>query len=234
VTESVVRLVSLFPELLGTYGDGGNVLVLQRRLQWRGLGWEQTVVSPGDPVPVSGDLYVLGGGEDTAQLRVLEHLRGSPLRQAVEDGASLFAVCAGLQLVGTSFVGADEVVHEGLGLLDLHSDRLAVRAVGEVLSRPDPELALPVLTGFENHQGRTVLGPGVRALGQVVRGVGNGSQSAEGAYDGKVVATYLHGPVLARNPALADLLLSRVLGQPLEPLDDSAHDLLRQSLLTRG
>jgi CobQ-like glutamine amidotransferase family enzyme len=231
MSDSPLRLVALFPELLGTYGDGGNLLVLQRRLLWRGLPCELTIVRLDEPVPATGDLYLLGGGEDDAQLIGLDQLRRSALRDAVLGGAHVFGVCAGLQLLGGSFVGADGTVHEGLGLLDLRSDRLDERAVGEAVVTPDPVLALPLLTGFENHRGRTVLGPGGRALGQVTQGIGNGDGGAEGAYDDRVLATYLHGPVLARNPALADLLLSRVLGHALEPLDDTEHDALRSSLL---
>jgi CobQ-like glutamine amidotransferase family enzyme len=234
VSDSGVRLVALLPELLGTYGDGGNLLVLRQRLAWRGIPHEVTSVAVGSPVPATGDLYLLGGGEDDAQVIGLQELRGSALRDTVLAGAQLLAVCAGLQLAGRSFVGADGTVHEGLGLLDLHSDRLDTRAVGEVVVDADPALCLPLLTGFENHRGRTRLGSGTRALGQVMSGVGNGEDGSEGAYDDRVVATYLHGPVLARNPALADLLLTRVLGHPLEPLDDSEHDLLRSSLLPRS
>jgi CobQ-like glutamine amidotransferase family enzyme len=234
MSDSAVRLVALLPELLGTYGDGGNLLVLSQRLAWRGIPHQVTSVSLGEQVPVAGDLYLLGGGEDEAQVIGLAQLRASRLRDTVEAGANLLAVCAGLQLAGHSFVGADGTVHEGLGLLDLTSDRLSSRAVGEVVVQPDPALHLPLLTGFENHQGRTRLGSGLRALGRTSLGVGNGDEGREGAYDDRVVATYLHGPVLARNPALADLLLTRVVGHPLEPLDDADHDALRSSLLPRS
>lgn len=233
MSPSAVRLVALLPELLGTYGDGGNLVVLQRRLEWRNIAHEVTQVGLGDPVPLHGDLYLLGGGEDEAQVIALDQLRQSGLRDAVVSGAHLFGVCAGLQLLGTSFIGADETRHEGLGLLDLHSERLEVRAVGEVVVRPDPTLELPLITGFENHRGSTVLGSATRALGRVVSGVGNGTaDGVEGAYDDRVLATYLHGPVLARNPALADLILERVCGHPLTALPDEAHDMLRRERLS--
>ena len=232
MSASSLRLIALFPELLGTYGDGGNLLVLQRRLQWRSIPHQLTVVALNDPVPMGGDLYLLGGGEDDAQLIALEQLRRSRLSEAIQSGSHLFGVCAGLQLLGRSFIGSDDTVHEGLGLLDLRSERLVIRAVGEVVVRPDETLGLPLLTGFENHAGRTSLGSAVRPLGVVMTGVGNGTpEGVEGAYDERVLATYLHGPVLARNPALADLLLSRVLRQPLEDLDDSVHEALRNDLL---
>jgi len=218
-----LRVAVLFPELLGTYGDGGNAVVLRQRLRWRGLAVQVLEVALGDAVPSDADLYVLGGGEDEAQLRALEALRASPgLARAVDRGVPVLAVCAGLQLLGSSLTDRNGAELAGLGLLDARTDRLPVRAVGEVTARPDPALGLPVLSGFTNHAGRTVLGPAARPLGTVLTGAGNtGPGGVEGAQQGSVVATYLHGPVLARNPALADLLLERSLGEALAPLDPS-------------
>lgn len=220
MSSSAVRVASVFPDLLGTYGDGGNVRVLERRLAWRGLPVEVVEVRLGQPVPGEIDLYVLGGGEDEAQLKALRALRGSPLVTAVHEGAHVLGVCAGLQLLGRSFRGVDEVEHEGLGLLDATTTRLSSRVVGEVLAEFPAELALPALNGFANHRGGTVLGPLARPLAGTVGGLGNDgtARGAEGALQGSVVATYLHGPVLARNPALADWLLGRVVGAGLEPL----------------
>jgi CobQ-like glutamine amidotransferase family enzyme len=232
VTASRLRLIALFPELLGTYGDGGNVLVLQQRLRWRGIHCDLVKVALGDTVPAHGDLYVLGGGEDEAQLAALRQLRKSPLVTAVEAGAHAFGVCAGLQLLGTSFATATGTVHEGMGLLDVITDRLNHRAIGELVAEPLAELALPLLTGFENHGGRSILGAGTAPLARVRRGTGNGDLEAlEGAFRDRVVATYLHGPVLARNPGLADWMLQRVLQTDLDPLDLPAHDHLRAELL---
>lgn len=226
------QLVAIYPELLGTYGDGGNLLVLQRRLEWRGIDCQVTSLGIGDPLPPSADLYVLGGGEDAAQAIALEHLRRTGLQAAVGAGAHVFAVCAGLQLLGHSFLGSDGARHDGLGLLDLTSGRLTTRAIGEVVVDPDPLLGLPKITGFENHLGSTTLGPACRPLGTILTGAGNdGVSRQEGAYQGTVFATYLHGPVLARNPALADLVLERSLQTTLEPLDRPAHDALRDDRL---
>lgn len=221
MTREPLAVALLYPELLGTYGDSGNALVLRQRLRWRGLPVRVLDVALGRPVPAAADLYVLGGGEDEAQLRALAELRASGvLTAAVERGTPVLAVCAGLQLLGRSLTGPDGTVHPGLGLLDLATGRLPRRAVGEVEVRPDAALGLPVLTGFSNHAGSTVLGPAAQPLGTVVSGPGNtGPGGVDGAVQGSVLATYLHGPVLARNPALADLLLSRALGQPLAPLD---------------
>ena len=216
-----LRVAVLFPELLGTYGDGGNVVVLRQRLRWRELAVQVLEVALSDPVPDSADLYVLGGGEDQAQLQALAALQASPaLARAADRGVPVLAVCAGLQLLGSSLTTRDGTQLPGLGLLDATTDRLPVRAVGEVTVRPDSRLGLPLLSGFTNHAGSTALGPQARPLGTVLTGVGNtGPGGAEGAQQGSIVATYLHGPVLARNPALADLLLARALGEDLAPLD---------------
>jgi CobQ-like glutamine amidotransferase family enzyme len=217
---ALLKIVSVYPELLGTYGDGGNVVVLERRLAWRGVAVEVVTTRVRDPLPADGDLYVLGGSEDVHQLTALEALRRGPLLAAVERGAHVLGVCAGLQLLGTAMDTADRR-YEGLGLIDLTTAPLEVRVVGEVVAEPTEVLAgLPAVTGFANHRGGTRLGPGVRALGRTVSGRGNdGEQSApEGAVQGRVVTTYLHGPVLARNPALADWLLARVVGEELPPL----------------
>ncbi len=221
MTGEALRVAVLYPELLGTYGDGGNAVVLRQRLRWRGRPVEVLEVALADAVPAGADLYVLGGGEDEAQLRALEALHASPaLARAVDRGVPLFAVCAGLQLLGSTLTDRQGAQRAGLGLLDATTDRLAVRAVGEVTVRPDAALGLPPLAGFTNHGGRTVLGPAARPLGSVLSGAGNaGPGGVEGAQQGSVLATYLHGPVLARNPALADLLLERALGEALEPLE---------------
>jgi CobQ-like glutamine amidotransferase family enzyme len=228
---SSLRIARLFPEVLGTYGDGGNALVLERRMAWRGLAAELVDVPLGRPVPADCDLYLLGGGEDDAQTLAVAALRRSPgLSRAVDRGRPVLAVCAGLQLLGRSF----EVrggVETGLGLLDLTTTRLPVRAVGEAVAQPDPALGLPPLTGFENHGGGSELGPAARPLATVVSGFGNGNHREEGALQGSIVATYLHGPVLARNPALADLLLERATGGELPALQQPEVDALRRTLL---
>ncbi len=223
-----LRIAVVFPELLGTYGDGGNVVVLRRRLEWRGLGVEIQQVALGDPVPAECDLYLLGGGEDRAQTLAMDALRGasgaSGLHRAAERGAVLFCVCAGMQLLGQSITDADGVQRPGLGLLDLDTAPRRRRAIGDVLAEAEPELGLGTLVGFENHLGGTRLGPSARPLATVRQGVGNGaepqedSQRGEGVLQGSMLGTYLHGPVLARNPRLADLLLARALGRDPGPL----------------
>ena len=228
-----VSIALLYPELLGTYGDGGNATVLAQRLRWRGIPAEVLDVHAGEPVPRSCQVYVMGGGEDAPQALAARELRsGRTLVDAVEGGAAVLAVCAGLQVLGNRFAGEDGKAHDGLGLLDCETHRDdGPRRVGEVVATPDPSLDLPDLTGYENHGGVTTLGPGARPLGRVVVGHGNaGGDGTEGIVSGRVVGTYLHGPVLARNPALADHLLSSVLG-PLEPLEDSEVEALRKERL---
>ena len=155
-------------------------------------------------------MYSLGGGEDGPQVRAARSLiEDGTLGRRAAAGAVVLAVCAGYQIVGRTFPGADGTLHEGVGLLDIVTAKgVGARAVGEVVAevRGAP---LPTLLGFENHGGTTTLAPGTTPLAQVIRGSGNGDGPAtEGAIDGRVVGTYLHGPVLSRNPALADLLLA--------------------------
>lgn len=217
---STLRLVWVFPDLLSTYGDRGNLLVLERRARLRGIPAEMVSVQADQPVPRSGDIYLMGGGEDLPQILATRRLRADGgLAAAVAAGAVLFAVCAGYQVIGTVFGGSEGEPVDGLGILDLSSGRGSLRGVGEIVADVDPSLGVPPLTGFENHQGVTTLGPGVRPLATVTRGVGNGD-GTEGAYAGRVVGTYLHGPVLVRNPGLADLLLTWAAGQ-LAPLPAS-------------
>jgi CobQ-like glutamine amidotransferase family enzyme len=214
---STLRLVWVYPDLLSTYGDRGNLLILQRRARLRGIETEQVLVNADRPVPRQGDIYLLGGGEDLPQILAARRLRSDGgLRAAAERGAVIFAVCAGYQLIGTEFGGEEGQPVAGLGIVDIRSGRGDRRGVGEILAEVDPDLGLPRLTGFENHQGVTQRGPGVAPLAKVLTGVGNGD-GTEGAWAGRVVGTYLHGPVLVRNPALADLLLSWVAGR-LHPL----------------
>lgn len=229
---STVSIVLLYPDLLGTYGDGGNAAVLARRLAWRGHDVEVVEVPGGRRAPSSGDLYLLGGGEDAPQVEAARALNEArTLHDAVDRGAVVFGVCAGMQILGRSFPDSDGRDQPGLGLLDAETVRVeAPRAVGELIATSAPRWGLGDLTGFENHAGRTRLGPSAVALGAVEVGEGNGA-GTEGVVNGHVVGTYLHGPALARNPALADLLISWVVGSELAPLDDHEIEALRAERL---
>jgi len=258
VTESALTVVVVFPDLLGTYGDGGNGIVLARRAEWRGIPVD-LVGAPSDlPLPTA-DLYCLGGGEDGPQVRAADTLRSDgTLKRAVDHGAVVLAVCAGYQIIGQSFPGADGRARPGVGLMDVSTHKsTGPRAVGEVVAEPidggaplaagffgtartgtgppsaSSHRVLSTLTGFENHGGVTSVGTRARPLARVTAGIGNGDPiHTEGAWSGRVVGTYLHGPVLARNPALADLLLGWVTGSPLPPLDDHEEAALRAERLT--
>jgi CobQ-like glutamine amidotransferase family enzyme len=224
-----LTLVSLYLDLLGTYGDRGNVLALVHRLRGRGMPVRVLEVAAEDPLPRDGDVYVLGGGEDAAQLLAARSLLADDRVADVLGSHPTFAVCAGLQLLSRCFSDGEGRTHSGLGLLDVTCDRLATRAVGEVVAEPVGTLraeGVPTLTGFENHAGTARIGPEAEPLGRLISGVGNGDDETEGAQQGTVMATYLHGPALVRNPALADLLLSRATG-PLPAFDDEYVDQLR-------
>jgi len=218
MTESVIRIVSIYPTLLGTYGDGGNVLALRHRARLHGLAVDIHEVTPGDTVPTDADLYVIGGGEDTAQVAAANALRADGgLATAVGRGASVLAICAGYQLIGHEFPDAVGQPAPGVGLIDIRTDRLPQRAVGELVARPSrfaPAGLTDFFTGYENHAGATHLGPGVQPLAMVESGIGNGD-GTEGAVTGRVLGTYLHGPCLARNPQIADQLLSWVTDREL-------------------
>lgn len=216
----MISIGLILPDVLGTYGDDGNALVLRQRARMRGLDADIVRVGLGEAVPTSLDIYCLGGGEDTAQILAAEHLiADGGLRKAAESGRPIFAVCAGLQVLGQSFHASGRLI-DGVALIDATTATLPKRAIGEVVSTPAIEGLTQPLTGFENHMGATVLGPDARPLGTVTRGVGNSSETtSEGVVQGSVIATYMHGPALARNPELADLLLTRATGLELEPLD---------------
>jgi lipid II isoglutaminyl synthase (glutamine-hydrolysing) len=236
-----LTIAVVYPDLLGTYGDGGNGMVLARRAAWRGLEVELVSALSGARLPAA-DVYCLGGGEDAPEVRAADLLReDGTLVDAAAGGAVVLGVCAGYQLLGRSFPDAAGNERAGLGLLDVVSRKgTGRRAVGELLAevvRPGPRAdggpTLPALNGFENHGAVTTVGPGSTPLARVVRGVGNGDGSGtEGAWSKRILGTYLHGPLLARNVALADVLLGWALHArgrrlPLDPLDDTEESALR-------
>jgi lipid II isoglutaminyl synthase (glutamine-hydrolysing) len=231
VSSDRIKIVWIYPDLLSTYGDRGNVIVLERRAALRGIFTDTVYVRSDESVPVDGDIYLMGGGEDRPQILAAQRLRkDGGLQRAVEYGSVIFAVCAGYQLLGAEFGGEEGQPVAGLGLLDMSSGRGQRRAVGEIVGEVDPALGLPMITGFENHQGVTRLGSGVRPLARTRAGIGNGD-GTEGAHRGHVLGTYMHGPALVRNPALADLLLRWAVGRDLAPVDDSWAGRLRAERL---
>lgn len=227
-----LRICHLYPDLLNLYGDRGNLITLTNRARWRGIGVTVTDCRLRDPLDGEAhDLFFIGGGEDRQQKLVADDLRsrkGSALREAAETGAVVLAVCGGYQLLGHYYRPADGEDLIGLGLMDLttvHPGPSARRLIGNIVIR-SPLLNGATMVGFENHGGRTRLGPGAVPLGEVIRGFGNnGEDRAEGAVYRHVYGTYLHGPLLPKNPAFADHLILAALRRrygtvTLSPLDD--------------
>ncbi|MDQ4040927.1 MAG: glutamine amidotransferase [Actinomycetota bacterium] len=223
---------------MSIYADRGNLLVLQRRCVWRGIGFAVTEAGFGDAIdPAAHDLFYIGGGQDRDQQLCAQDLvatkRGT-LHAAAARGAVVVGVCGGYQLLGHGYeMGSDEI--PGVGLVDLRTVRHeGPRLIGNVAIEVDlPGAGGPrVLAGFENHGGRTHLGPGESPLGRVLRGHGNtGESGAEGVRRGNVIGTYLHGPLLPKNAWLADWLIATALGleEPLAPLEDALEDAAHQS-----
>jgi CobQ-like glutamine amidotransferase family enzyme len=214
----MLEIIRIHNELLGTYGDRGNADVLKYRAGLRKISARVTDISYLDPVPNSGDIYLLGGAEDAAQILSLTALRkGSILTKAANRGAVVLAICAGFQILGSRYVTRDAEV-KGLGLLDVVTTPGDRRLVGDIAVAT--ELFDFPLTGFENHSSVTTLGPDAAPFGKVLQGNGNGVAGIDGAIDKNVFGTYLHGPVLARNPEFADLLLERAVGTTVSEVDD--------------
>lgn len=231
--QAAVRLVHLFPGAMGTYGDGGNLQVLRKRLEWRGFVVEPILVQRPEDFPTSADFFLLGGGEDRAQRLVAEALfRLRPeLKAWLEDGVAGLLVCGGMQLFGEVYATGEGEI-PGLGLLPLETRAGEGRLVGRIRVRSP--LTSEVLVGFENHAGRSRVEGQV--LGEVLQGHGNlpEGRGGEGIVQGHLIGTYLHGPVLARNPWLADWFLRRILERrglgELEPLDDEIERLAASQL----
>lgn len=227
-----LRLCALYPELMNIYADRGNLLVLERRCRWRGIGFTALASSLGEPLdPDCADLYYIGGGQDRDQRLCaldLHERKREALHAAAARGAVILGVCGGYQLLGRSYQLGSETL-PGAELMDLRTVRSeGPRLIGNIAI--EVELVAGerrVLAGFENHGGRTHLGGGTTALGRVLRGHGNnGLDGFEGARAGSVVGTYLHGPLLPKNAWFADWLIARALAlrEPLAPLDDRLED----------
>jgi hypothetical protein len=216
----VLRICALYPDLMNIYADRGNLIVLERRCAWRGIGFKLAASGLGEPLAAEGhDLYYIGGGQDRDQRLCAEDLlehKAQALRAAAAREAIVLGVCGGYQLLGSSYT-LDEERIEGVGLLDVQTVRVpGPRLIGNVAIAPEGLPDAPsgeVLAGFENHGGRTSLGAGQQPLGRVLRGHGNDGRSGhEGACSGNTIGTYLHGPLLPKNVWFADWLIARALG----------------------
>jgi lipid II isoglutaminyl synthase (glutamine-hydrolysing) len=224
--EAVLRVCALYPDLMNIYADRGNLLMLQRRCEWRGIGFELTPAGLGDAVdPAAHDLFYLGGGQDRDQALCAQDLvetKRDALHAAADGGGLVLGICGGFQLLGHAYELGDEEI-PGLGLVDLRTVRVdSHRLVGNVAIEVALDGAPRVLACFENHGGRTHLGPGERPLGKVLRGHGNNGESGfEGVVRDGVIGTYLHGPLLPKNAWFADWLIARCTGTQPAPLDDA-------------
>jgi CobQ-like glutamine amidotransferase family enzyme len=228
-----VRIGHLYPDYLNIYADRGNIAVLTRRAAWRGVETEVLPLGLGDPIrPGDHDLLYVGGGQDREQALVAKDLeaKSTALAATVDAGAVVLAVCGGYQLLGRFYRDRHGVDLGGAGLLPLHTVAGGQRMIGDVLLECELEPGEPrTLAGFENHAGRTILDEGAEPLGRVLAGFGNdGSSGYEGCRVGRVIGTYLHGPLLPRNPWLADWLLAQAVahgsgGDPpvFDPLPDA-------------
>jgi lipid II isoglutaminyl synthase (glutamine-hydrolysing) len=229
--ERRLRVCALYPDLMNIYADRGNLIMLERRCAWRGIGFELSASGLEERLdPEGADLYYIGGGQDRDQKLCAHDLaerKRDDVHAAAARGAVILAVCGGYQLLGRSYQLGDETL-PGVGLVDLHTIRSeGPRLIGNVAIEVELETDhRRVLAGFENHGGRTFL-DGARPLGRVLKGHGNnGGDGREGVRDGNVIGTYLHGPLLPKNAWFADWLIQTALGlpAPLAPLDDRLED----------
>jgi CobQ-like glutamine amidotransferase family enzyme len=211
-----LRVLSLYPDQMNIYADRGNIIFLQRRCEWRGIGFVHDGAGPGDSVdPAAHDLFYIGGGQDRDQKAVAADLvatKQEMLRAAADDGAVLLAVCGGYQLLGHNYQMGEETL-PGLGIADLETVREpGPRLIGNVAIEADLGTGPRLVAGFENHGGRTYLGRGATPLGRVVSGHGNNDRDGhEGVKRDNVIGTYLHGPLLPKNAWLADHLIALAL-----------------------
>jgi CobQ-like glutamine amidotransferase family enzyme len=228
-------MLTLYPEQMNIYADRGNILFLSRRCEWRGISFEASVAGPGEAIdPAAHDLIYIGGGQDRDQRLVAADMLATKregLAAAASDGAVILAVCGGYQLLGHSYqLGSERI--DGLGLADLETVRSeGPRLIGNIAIEVDLGTGPRTIAGFENHGGRTHLGPSATPLGRVLDGHGNnGSDGFEGVRDGNLIGTYMHGPLLPKNAWLADRLIQLAISRgsgselELEPLDDALED----------
>jgi lipid II isoglutaminyl synthase (glutamine-hydrolysing) len=244
-----IRVGHLYPDYLNIYADRGNIAVLERRAAWRGHELAVDAIGMGDRVrPGAHDLLYVGGGQDREQALIAQDIarKGEELREAVAGGAAFLAVCGGYQLLGSFYRERSGAELRGAGVLALHTVAGERRMIGDVLLECEFEPGQRrTIAGFENHAGRTILEEGAEPLGRVVAGFGNdGSSGFEGCRAGRVVGTYLHGPLLPRNPWLADWLLAEAIAHrtgetvAFEPVGDEleaeAHAVSAERARTRG
>lgn len=233
----LLRLCYLYPDLMNLYGDRGNVIAIQRRCQWRGIDLSIDKIGIGDEVNFNDyDIIFMGGGQDREQNLMSDDLlnvKADSLRDAAENGVVILAVCGSYQLLGNYYKAQNGTEIPGMGLLDIYTESGKERLVGNVVIQLDSG---EMVVGFENHSGRTYLGNKVRPLGKVLVGNGNNGQDGyEGAVYKNVVGTYIHGPLLPKNPSLTDRLIALALARhgiyELEPLNDEIENMAHQKAI---
>ncbi len=233
-----LRILQLYPREMNIYGDYGNVLVLKQRLSWRGYGAEILEHNAGDGFPDDVDLIIGGGGQDSGQIVIQDDLQSiaPTLRSLAEDGTPMLLICGLYQLFGTVFRTHDGAVIPGIGVLDLETRGGTERLIGNVVATSEE---FGEIHGYENHSGQTYLGAGLKPLATVVKGAGNNAEGKhEGARYRNIVASYLHGSLLPKNPAIADFLLRTAAERRFGTfddggLDDSLEELARQHAAVR-
>jgi len=243
--QPTVRLCHLYPREMNIYADRGNIAVFARRLSLRGFGLQITEAGLGDAVdPHAHDLWYMGGGQDRDQAIVAADMvltKADALRAAQTNGAAQLYVCGGIQLAGHRYAAVDGQMLPGVGVLDLETTAGATRLIGDLVIRAELDGETQTVVGYENHAGRTYLGTGTRPLGTVVSGHGNNNtDGGEGAVTDRVIGTYLHGPLLPKNPWLADTLLRWALEHrypeppPLAPLDNTLEETAHARAIARA
>jgi CobQ-like glutamine amidotransferase family enzyme len=234
----------LYPDLMNIYGDRGNILTLLKRAEWRDYDARLIELGRGASDGMEDvDVFFFGGGQDREQALVYEDLletKQAPLERAVASGAGVLAVCGGYQLLGHYYQTGEGERFPGIGLIDVHTEAGKRRFIGDVVVDSDlTDIHPQTLVGFENHSGRTYLGPKAKPLGRVRMGFGNnGEDHTEGCIQGGIVGTYLHGSLLPKNPHLADHLVRNALARrgvtELAPLDDSVEIAAHDKILARA
>ena len=226
-----LNICHLYPDVLNLYGDRGNIMCMSRRLQWRGIGVNIKKLPIGSDISLSGcDLVFIGGGQDFEQEVLLEDLhrgRDREIKAAIEDGVTFLTICGGYQMLGSYYETHDGQRCDFIGALDLYTIGADTRMIGNYKFKCADELGGSIVVGFENHSGKTRLGPSVKPLGTILSGFGNnGEDKTEGAHYKNVFGTYCHGPMLPKNPEFCDMLLATALERKyghfdLAPLDDA-------------
>ena len=241
--KKTIKIAWLYPDLMSTYGDRGNVIVLKKRCQWRGIDVGVVPITLETPIKKleESHLIFMGGAQDRQQKLASEDFlnhKGPQVKAMVEVGVPALFVCAAYQFVGHYYKPYQGAKIAGAGIWDLYTEhpgdqakRLIGNTVAEIIN--PPELAGTVIVGFENHGGRTYFGPKMKPLAKVIRGGGNNGQDGfEGATYKNTIGSYFHGPLLPKNPEIADWLIGKVIGA-LEPLDDSLEQKANEAIRHR-